>query len=86
LLTRQFTSPACIGVAIRFGRRGAILALLVGLMAVVGCVDPCQELANRLCGQSKSDQACERWQARTKRVDKSTCEAGLRTLDKEAFR
>lgn len=61
--------------------------LLVGCTALLpACDRPCKRLAERLCERSGDEELCEQWKIRTSRVPESTCEAGLRTLDKEAFR
>lgn len=59
-------------------------ALCVGLAA---CSNPCKDLANRICASPGCDAAqCERWHDRTARVPTETCEAGLRSLDRERVR
>ncbi|MEY3012110.1 MAG: hypothetical protein RIT45_845 [Pseudomonadota bacterium] len=69
-------------------RRWLTLSVLGMLIAATGagCDRPCKRLADRLCERSGDDALCEQWKVRTSRVPDSTCEAGLRTLDKEAFR
>ena len=72
-------------------RRLRMLAvLLAGLalsLASVGCSNPCEDLANRLCATPGCEPAqCERWHERTGRVPTETCEAGLRSLDRERIR
>lgn len=69
-------------------RMGWLAVALLALSCLAsGCDRPCQRLADRLCERAGSDDAaCEQWKLRTSRVPTSTCEAGLRLLDKEAFR
>lgn len=68
-------------------RTVARMLLLIGCIAwLPACDRPCKRLAERLCERSGDDEICEQWKLRTSRVPESTCEAGLRTLDKEAFR
>ena len=60
-----------------------LLAAASGL-GLSACSDPCEELANRLCASPGCEAAqCERWHERTARVPTETCEAGLRSLDRE---
>lgn len=64
--------------------RLALLGLLVLLSTGTACQRPCKTLADRLCEAAGSDdQACERWKERVGRVSTSTCEAGLRALDRQ---
>ena len=65
------------------------LALFLGCMClpVAACNNPCKDLANRLCASPGCDTAqCEQWHKRTARVPTETCEAGLRSLDRERVR
>ncbi len=65
----------------------AILASVFCLLFTGGCSNPCEELANRLCATPGCEPAqCERWHERTGRVPTETCEAGLRSLDRERIR
>jgi hypothetical protein len=62
----------------------AAITLMVG---TASCKSPCDELAARLCVQADNDsELCARWQDRAKRVPTETCEAGLRTLDRDRVR
>ncbi len=67
-------------------RRTITLLLLVGAAASTGCDSPCTTLANRLCQQAGSDQACEHWKDRVSRVSTETCITGNRALDRERLR
>ncbi len=63
------------------------LATLALLACVWGCSNPCEELANRLCATPGCEpMQCDRWHERTARVPTETCEAGLRSLDRERVR
>ena len=70
--------------------RPMILALMVAGLCSLGltaCNNPCEDLANRLCNAPGCDPTqCERWHERTARVPTETCEAGLRSLDRERVR
>ncbi len=69
------------------------LLLVAGLCATVtvgpGCDRSCSKLADQLCeraelyNEKNADELCERWRERTKRVGGETCQAALRTLDRD---
>jgi len=65
----------------------AAILMLAICAASAGCSNPCEDLANRLCASPGCEAAqCERWHERTGRVPTETCEAGLRSLDRERIR
>ncbi|MSP91839.1 MAG: hypothetical protein EXR79_08595 [Myxococcales bacterium] len=66
-------------------RRLGMAGVLV--VALGACDRPCRQLGEQLCVRAGSDDSqCDRWRDRVKRVAESTCEAGLRILDRERAR
>ncbi|MBM4344307.1 MAG: hypothetical protein FJ100_13135 [Deltaproteobacteria bacterium] len=70
--------------------RNCLCAVLLAF-AVCGaaCDRSCSKLADQLCERAElyreknADELCERWRERTRRVGSETCQAALRTLERD---
>lgn len=87
---RQAPGLSALWVAVSVLRQSVVWAGLVALAALgAGCDRSCSKLADQLCeraeqnNEKNADELCERWRERTRRVGAETCQAALRTLDRD---
>ena len=53
--------------------------LWLGLLGL-GCADPCETLAERVCLDLEAHESCADWQKRVESLNRQTCEASLKAL------
>jgi len=59
-----------------------VLLTLLGLTASLGCSDPCEKLAEKICVRVKDERACERSRKDMEGFSEGVCKQALAIYDR----